>query len=239
MGMVSSTFVYALLAGIVPSAVWLLFWLREDSQNPEPRTLLTAVFIGGVISVVAAIFAEKYIADTITDQTTRYAAWAAVEEILKFIAVALIGLSAASNDEPIDAMIYCITVALGFAAFENFLFALNPATAGNLAQSIVNDNMRFIGATLVHVVCSATIGFVLGWTFYRGYLAKLIALSVGLAAAIAMHAAFNLSIINSAPGQTLQAFGWVWGAVILLLVLFEEIKVVGPKVSPQDRTSTS
>jgi len=191
--------------------------------------MLAAVFIGGIISVIVAIFAEKYIADMVSDQTTRYAAWAAVEEIVKFIAVALIALSSKQDDEPIDAMIYCITVALGFAAFENFLFALNPASAGNLAQSIVNDNMRFIGATLVHVVCTASIGFALGWTYYRSYISKIVAFVIGLGCAVSMHAAFNLSIINSGPDQTLQAFGWVWGAVILLMVLFEEIKVVGPK----------
>ena len=89
--------------------------------------------------------------------------------------------------------------------------------------------MRFIGATLVHVVSSATIGFMVGSAFYRGHVAKIINTLLGVAAAIALHASFNLSIINAGSMDTLRAFGWVWGAVVLLIILFEEIKAVRPR----------
>jgi len=224
----ASSFLLALIPGTLPSLVWLWFWLREDNLQPEPRKLLVATFFSGVVAVIGAVVAEKYVQDLVSDPTTRYAIWAAVEEVLKFVAVAVIALPAASNDEPIDAMVYMVVAALGFAALENTLFLLQPLSGGEYAQSIVTGNMRFIGATLVHVVSSATIGFALGYVFYKGVFAKILAIVVGLSAAITLHAAFNLSIINAGSADTLKAFAWVWAAVIILIVLFEEVKAVEP-----------
>jgi len=221
-------FIYALLAGLLPSLIWLFFWLREDS-NAEPRPLLIACFVGGMIAVVAAVFAEKYISEIVSDQTFLYSLWAAFEEIAKFVAVAVIALHSGYNDEPIDAMIYCVTVALGFAALENTLFIMGPFSGGQIAQGIITGNMRFIGATLVHVVSTATLGFCLGWAFYRGYMAKLFAVVIGLGGAIGLHAAFNLSIVTGGSADTLRAFSWIWGAVVILIILFEEVKAVRPR----------
>jgi RsiW-degrading membrane proteinase PrsW (M82 family) len=226
----SYTIIYAVIAGLVPSMIWLFFWLREDAENSEPRSLLIGCFIAGMLMVVAALFAEKYISDTVGNDTWRYILWAATEEVFKFVAVAIIALNTHYNDEPIDAMVYCIVVALGFAAVENMLFAMGPISAGSIAESIVNGNMRFIGATLVHTVSSAIIGFSLGLVFYRGWFSKMVALVLGLSAAIALHAAFNLSIITTSGADTLRTFAWVWGAVVILIVLFEEVKVVRPKI---------
>lgn len=226
----ATLFLYALLAGLLPSFIWLFFWLREDS-NAEPRALLTACFVGGMIAVVCAVFGEKYIADLVSDPTYRYTLWAAFEEVAKFVTVAVIALHSYYNDEPIDAMIYCIVVALGFAALENTLFILGPLSGGDIAKSIVTGNLRFIGATLVHIVSTATTGFALGWAYYRSPAVKLVALVIGLGSAIAIHAAFNLSIITGGAGDTLKAFSWIWGAVVILIVLFEEVKAVRPKAS--------
>lgn len=228
--MSATALLYALLSGILPAFIWLFFWLREDRQHPEPRSLLAACFFGGMLAVIAAIFLERYVADLYTDPTIRYTLWAAIEEILKFIAIAAIGLRSRANDEPIDAMIYCIVVALGFSALENALFIMDPLAGGEIAKSIVTGNMRFIGATLLHIVSSATIGFAIGYFFYHGRIVKMLAAVVGIIAAIAIHAAFNLSIIEASAADTLRTFSWIWGGVVIMIILFEEIKVVRPKL---------
>ncbi|MFA6315024.1 MAG: PrsW family glutamic-type intramembrane protease [Candidatus Paceibacterota bacterium] len=222
------TLVYALIVGLIPSLIWILFWLRED-EHSEPKWLLIAAFMGGVVAVLGAVFAEKYIADIVSNQSLRYSLWAAAEEILKFVAVAVIALHTRFNDEPIDAMIYCIITALGFAAIENALFVMQPLESGSIATGLMTVNMRFIGATLVHIVSSALVGFALGYVFYRGIITKIFAVAIGLSLAIILHAMFNLSIINGTTGDTMKAFAWVWGAVVILIVLFEEIKAVQPK----------
>jgi RsiW-degrading membrane proteinase PrsW (M82 family) len=223
------TFVYAFLAGILPSLLWLFFFTREDAGHKKPRGIIFGCFIGGAIAVVLAIFAEKIIADSVADLTARYTLWAAFEEIVKFIVAGSIIFYTSAHEDPVDAMVYCASVALGFAAIENTLFILGPLSSGSVAQALITTNMRFIGATLVHVVSSSLVGFFIGYVFYHKRWIKMLASLAGLAGAIALHATFNLSIINATSTDTLRAFGWIWGAVVILIILFEEVKAVRPQ----------
>ncbi|MES2314918.1 MAG: PrsW family glutamic-type intramembrane protease [Patescibacteria group bacterium] len=222
-------FLYAFIAGILPSLLWLFFFTREDASHKRPRGIIFGCFLGGAIAVIIAIFAEKVIADIVPDPTMRYTLWAAFEETVKFMVAGMIIFSSRATEDPVDTMVYCASVALGFAAIENTLFILGPLSHGSLVQAIITTNMRFIGATLVHVVSSALVGFMIGYVFYHGRLVKIAAALVGLAGAIALHATFNLSIINASSLDTLKAFGWIWGAVVILIILFEEVKAVHPK----------
>ena len=56
-----------------------------------------------------------------------------------------------------------------------------------------------MGATLVHTVGSALIGFCIGLAFYRGVWAKIGMAVIGLVGAVAVHSAFNLSVLSAAP----------------------------------------
>ncbi len=227
--MAFNAFLYAIAAGLLPSLLWLFFFIHEDNAHKRHRATIFGCFLGGMLAVIAAIFLEKAIAEGVANISMRYTLWAAVEECLKFVAVVLIALHASANEEPLDAMVYCATVALGFAAVENALFIMGPLSNGDVSQAILTGNMRFIGATLVHVVSSTFVGFLLGYAFYRGYVAKFISVIAGLAGAITLHALFNLSIISTDSGDTLKTFGWVWGAVVIVIILFEEIKAVHPR----------
>lgn len=222
---------YALIAGILPSLIWLWFWLKEDNLHPEPRGVVAMSFIAGAISVVIAIILEQFVQENFSDETLRYIIWASIEEVVKFGAVSLVAFHANILDEPIDGMIYCITVALGFAALENAFFIFSPLHAGQISTSIVTGNLRFIGATLVHVVSSASIGFMVGLTYYRGIFSKTIGIIFGIILAITLHACFNLAIIDGTAMTTLKVFGWVWCAVVILIILFEEVKAVHPKIA--------
>jgi RsiW-degrading membrane proteinase PrsW (M82 family) len=226
----STSFMYAFLAGIVPSFIWLYFWTREDTAHPEPRFLIALTFLAGSISVLVAIFAENYVAGLISDPTIKYTVWAAIEEILKMTAVGLVAMTTAYNDEPIDAMIYFIVGALGFAALENMFFLIDPLRLGDISKSISTVNLRFVGATLLHVVASASIGFALGITFYKSKIIKAFSVLLGLGVAIAIHASFNLSIVEGSSEDILKTFGWIWCAIVVLIILFEEVKVVRPKI---------
>ncbi|MDB5239147.1 MAG: hypothetical protein JWO00_482 [Candidatus Parcubacteria bacterium] len=226
--MIRAEFAYALMAGVLPPLVWLFFWLREDSAQPEPRPLLARCFFAGMLIVLVAIPLEQYIGTIAPSQSWQYIAWAAIEELLKFIAVAIVALRSKAYDEPIDAMVYAMTVALGFAALENTLFIMGPFSQGSLAQGIVFGNMRFIGATLVHLVCSTLVGFSLGLAFYRHTFSKVLTWTIGMGGAVAIHAGFNLTILHADSLDTLRTFGLVWGAVVIMIVFFEEIKAVKP-----------
>ncbi len=224
--MIYSSVFYSLIAGVLPSLIWLWFWLREDSKHDEPRWLLTISFIGGIVAVLFAIIIEEFIAEHVLDKNIKYTLWAATEEIAKFLALFIIVLTSKYNDKPLKPMIYCIVVALGFAAFENTLFLLEPVKMGEIAQSIITGNMRFIGATLVHIVSSASVGFAIGLSFYKNAMTKFVVISLGLLSAIAIHSAFNISIVNVENNDVLKIFAWIWLAVVILIMLFEEVKAV-------------
>ncbi len=221
---------YAILSGILPALLWLWFWLKEDNLHPEPRSILIGSFVAGMIVVIFAIFLEKFVAELVSSETTRYILWAGIEELVKFLAVGIIALGTSNLDEPVDAMIYCITVALGFAAIENTLFILGQLNAGEITKGIITGNMRFIGATLVHVISSALIGLMIGISFYKDIFVKTISVIFGVILAVALHSAFNLSIINATESNTLKIFGWVWCSVVILLIIFEEVKAIKPKI---------
>lgn len=216
---------YALLGGILPALVWLWFWIQEDKLHPEPQGRIMAAFIGGTIAVPLVYPLEKLASIHFGDLSpTTLLTWAIIEECAKFIMAWIIALRSRDNDEPIDALEYMITVALGFAALENTLFILTPLLDGNIVQSLMAGNMRFIGASLLHVVSSAVLGYCIGREFYRGKLLKNIWRVAGLCLAIALHTIFNVFIIYDNGSKTFFIFGCVWAAAIGVLLLFEKIK---------------
>lgn len=237
---ISYSILIASLGGIIPALIWLLFWLRED-KHPEPRKVILITFLFGMVSVPLALpfqyFISKYFAggeelSAIATNSLLLASliiflWASVEEILKYIASHLIFLQRKEIDEPMDWVIYMISTALGFSAAENALFLISPLLEGNVVRSLATGNLRFIGATLLHVICSAIIGVFLAFAFYKSKHIKTIYRSVGILTAIFLHTAFNLFIIINEQ-STMLVFSFVWIAVIALILLLERIKKLIP-----------
>lgn len=213
----------AMLGGVVPALLWLGFWLMEDRCEPEPKRYLIFTFIAGALTVFAALFFEKQAA-LYWSGPILLLAWAAIEEILKFGAAYFVALRAQVFDEPLDAVVYMITVALGFAAFENTLFLLTPLQDGEILKTIITGDLRFIGATLLHSLSSATIGLTLAYAFYRSPAIKRLAAAMGLVLAIALHALFNFFILGSGGGATFWVFLCIWFGVVGLLFMTERIK---------------
>lgn len=227
----------ALLAGIFPAIIWLMFWLREDRLHPEPRSIIVLAFLAGMLATSLAYPLEHFIADTLSslgiaaDRYTLLFLWSATEEILKYAAVILIALRTPFFDEPIDAVIYLVTIALGFAALENAMFLLNQVGSGDTAAAILLGNLRFIGSTVLHVAASGIIGLALAFTFYERRLERTLAGAAGLAGAIALHAIFNFSIMASEgdQGTIMLIFLGIWSVVIFILFLCEHAKRLAPR----------
>lgn len=217
------TLLYALLGGILPVLLWLWFWLKEDKKRPEPRGLIILAFIAGMIVVPLVLPFERFIDVNFTG-TIVIVLWAAIEEIFKYAAAYFAVLKRKEMDEPIDAVIYMITVALGFAALENTLFLLNPLMDGDFVNTIINGNLRFLGATLLHTLSSAAIGVMMALSFYRGTTFKKAYAFLGLILAIFLHTLFNFYIMKESGSQMLTVFFFVWVGIIILILFFEKIK---------------
>ena len=233
----------AALGGMIPSVIWLWFWLKEDKDSPEPNGLIALSFIGGMAIVYFVLPFQKLIASSITqimsvvdiitlgisalppsELTVRTIFWAFVEESAKYIVVFFIAFRSKFFDEPLDAVIYLITVALGFAAMENSLYIFKDIADGSNSV-LLNGNMRFLGATIVHTVSSAVLGVAIALSFYMSWYIRGIMAFVGIATATLLHTHFNLSIMGSTGTfSALLVFSQFWGAVIAIIILISLIK---------------
>lgn len=227
----SELFFGCLLVSIVPALIWLSFWLKEDEQNPEPRGFIVLAFLGGMMAVFIASFFEHATKGMFPSNQTTFL-WAGIEEIVKLIIFMLIVAPSQYLDEPIDPPIYMITIALGFAALENGLFLIDTLSNGNLADGVIAQSLRFIGASLLHVIASGMIGMSIGMAFFGTPLKKAIMMVVGLILAILLHSLFNFSILDGNGKNIFQVFSIVWVVGIIMLLLFEKVKQIGRSYLP-------
>lgn len=240
-----NTVLLAILGGVLPALAWLSFWLREDS-HPEPKKLIMKSFLYGMCAVPFALVAQ-FIINSIFIQGqsiqtvffTNYPIailsiilWAACEEYFKYKAAYNGGLNNKENNEPVDPMIYMITAALGFSALENTLFIFWPLLAGDSTIAFITGNMRFIGATMLHVATSAIIGMFASFSFYKNQEYKKRNILIGFIIAISLHTIFNSFIIRSEE-FTLIGFGTVWLTIILIIMIFEKVKKIYIKKQSQ------
>lgn len=238
-------FAIAFLGGLVPALFWLWFWLREDKERPEPYLLIALSFIAGMMVVPLALPLQRLACDLFASGICQpnpplnlVFIWVIIEELLKYAVALIVILWHKAVDEPIDLIIYMIVIALGFAALENALFIFNPLVAGDLMNSLLTGKFRFLGATLLHILASGTVGAFLAFAYYKSNTLKLAFGTLGLFVAIVLHALFNFFIMGASGETILGVFLFVWMGIIVLLLIFEKVKILEArhtKVNPQKR----
>lgn len=119
---------------------------------------------------------------------------ALVEEVLKYLVVREKVISDPEFDEPVDAMLYMIIAALGFAALENLLILWPAQKPFFLLETLTISSFRFVGATFLHVLSSAMVGYFLALSFFESK-NRIKLLMIGLGIAIVLHGFYNFSII--------------------------------------------
>ena len=225
---------YALLIGIIPALLWLWVWLHEDTEHPEPKLMLAISFVAGMFVAPIAVIMQMSIEKIIpvsgfvfigTFIGWNIIAWVVVEEALKFGA-SYFALKSKAFNEPVDAMIYLITAALGFVAVENTLFAFNNVLDGGINGLISGGLSRMIGPSLLHVVSSGTVGLAISLSFFKPKQTKILSIYAGLAIAVILHAIYNMLIITQIQKMALIAFGSVWVLAIILTAGFHIIKKI-------------
>ena len=85
-----------ILFGVLPSVIWLLFYLKRD-VHPEPKGMILKIFFYGMLVTIPAIFIEVFILKLTKNLSFLPAFWlsllnvfltvALVEELLKFFVV--------------------------------------------------------------------------------------------------------------------------------------------------------
>ena len=227
----------------LPPLLWLLFYLREDRKHPEPKRLLVAVFFGGIAAALLSIVVELFLLGDIrrakggvlTDLFPEifgnvlmiFLVVAVVEEYLKYLSVKALIVGRPEFDEPIDAMIYMMTAALGFAAIENVLFGL-PLFQTDFASGVTLAANRFIGANLLHALSSGIVGYFLAHSYFRPHRRHFILIGVLLASVL--HAFFNYFIIirEATPQAVNLLIFLLFMMAFVVFVEFERLKRDNP-----------
>jgi RsiW-degrading membrane proteinase PrsW (M82 family) len=224
-----------LILGLIPGFAWLVFYLSED-PHPEPKRLIVLTFFVGIAFgfftiIIEQLFNQSSAAIGIAElSVASLIGLAFIEEFMKFAAAFFAVGKSPELDEPIDAMIYMIVAALGFATLEN-IGAITSVAAAAAHGAIVVDaleavSLRFVGATLLHSLTSAIVGY--HWALGMAKKEVPEYLASGFFIATILHATFNYLILNYAS---------VGYSVLFLLIIgffvlsdFEKLKVSSKKL---------
>ncbi len=193
-----------LSAGLLPSFIWLLFYLRKDS-HPESNKMVLKIFLFGILSGIAAILLEKsfqkgYGALITTSALAGltlpfFLAGGLIEEGIKLAAVKIGLWKNHEADEPVDWILYMIIAALGFAALENVLVLTSYHEAITSFGALEVMVWRFLSATFLHALCSGALGYFWALSLCKSRKAYFWLSFIAIAS---LHAFYNWSIMNVA-----------------------------------------
>ncbi|MEK7629909.1 MAG: PrsW family glutamic-type intramembrane protease [Patescibacteria group bacterium] len=232
---------FLIIATILPAIIWLMLFLKED-LHPEPKRLIIYTFcIGVLVSLPVLLLQLSYQKWLGSDQSKillLVIGLALIEEVFKFFAAYFSVHNDPAFDEPIDAMIYMIAAALGFATIENFLVISNTL---NFAQpffsttvnSIQTMALRFVGATLLHTLTSGLIGYY--WAKSRLVKHGPALIIQGFVYATLIHAIFNFLVLRFQSNSLIYPSIFLVFILFFLLHDFEKIKAAPPAAN--DSTS--
>ena len=119
-----------IIFALLPSSIWLFFFLRKDA-HPESNQMILLVFFYGMLAIIPAAIIQLGFLE-ITEKLTYspflililniFIGVALIEEFSKYLVVKASALRSPELDEPLDVMLYVVIAALGFAAVENILY---------------------------------------------------------------------------------------------------------------------
>lgn len=195
-----------IIFGLLPSMVWLIFYLKKDS-HPESKRMVLKIFLYGMVSGIIAFAIGIWLSWSITFFGGEYVKSvpllfffvnhfiivALVEESSKFLIVKEKAINNKEFDEPVDAMVYMIISALGFAALENVLVLFSLGQTMIVKDAAIVSSFRFLGATFLHALASGTVGYFLALSICDSK-NRLKLIIKGLIIASILHGMFNITI---------------------------------------------
>jgi RsiW-degrading membrane proteinase PrsW (M82 family) len=207
-----------LVLGFVPGAFWLWYIRRKDDHEPEPWILVSIVFALGGAATYGVLWIRPWFEDLLPygndwdrSLADAFLLTAPLEEFLKTLAFVLGVIWHQELDEPLDGIIYGSAAGLGFASAEN-VFYLAEETATVTQLEVLG--VRAFTATLVHVSCSATIGFFLGLLRFSPRAVGCALALAGCVVAVLLHGLYDVFLF--AGGDAI----WVSLLVVLPGMLF-------------------
>lgn len=194
---------------------WLLYFDLKDALRPEPRRVLFLGFLLGALGVLPAwllYHAMPLIGlPSGPEGSPRELAWFCVgivgpiEEGVKFTLAALVLFRLRWFDEPIDGLVYASTVAIGFAAVENFFYAQSLDWHEQLARAFTTPLIHSLFSAIWGI--GAAYALLAAWTYWQ----RAFLISLSLLVSMTLHGLYDAALL------TLQA---PWLASLIALAIW-------------------
>ncbi len=157
---------YLLCLALAPAILILVYIYKKDKVEPEPVSLIIQLLLLGLASVAAAVLLGiplmllgngLFSADSVPFKVYEaFVVAALAEEGSKLFMLKIRTWKSPHFNYVFDAIVYAVTVSLGFAAFENLGYVL---TGGSVAESYAVAFFRGLLAVPGHAVNGVFMGF--------------------------------------------------------------------------------
>ena len=204
----SAALAFVPLVFVVPVLVW------ADRLEPEPRNARVHAFLwGATISILVAGTVNGVVLTAIGESVAVVGSAPFIEEIMKGLAV-VIAVRRREVDGPVDGIVYAGWVAAGFAVVENIEYFLAASDDGVLAETFV---LRAVVTPFSHPLFTAWTGLAIGRAVAAGR--PLRSAWWGLAVAMALHAAWNGSLVAAGGREDLTLLAVAASAFVGIFTL--------------------
>lgn len=211
---------------IVPGLLWVAYFRKRDLYDPEPYGLIIKTFIAGAFMIIPAGIIEAPFRGFIANPPslpilflTNVFAIGLVEEFVKYQAVRRVVFDHPEFNEPVDGVIYAITAGLGFAAFENALYAISYGFSVGVVRAVITS--------LVHASFSGIIGFNMGIAKFAPVAFRGPIIWRSIMVASVLHGLYDFLLMTQ-----MMSFPMLIGVVILLYAMLLGKVRTALKMSP-------
>ena len=157
-----------LLLAVIPSIVLFIIVWKGDRYEKEPPKLLIKLFLLGALTTVSASVIELFFGDVVLGfmdhqgmlyiLIENFLIVALAEEAGKFVVLKKVTWKHPAFNYTFDAVVYAVTVSLGFATLENILYLVE----NDISVAII----RAIFSVPGHVIDAIYMGYYYGFAKY-------------------------------------------------------------------------
>ena len=211
-----------LLVTILPSILIIFFFVNSDKFK-EPKSEIIKIFIFGILITIPAYILNTFLSDYWYNNTkvsediiSSFLTAAPIEEGLKLSILYYFVYKMKDFNEPLDGIVYGVTVSLGFATLENFYYVYLLADHFK-TTSMTLAIVRSFSAVPAHAV----FGIFMGYFFMKySFIKKGDNLFFAFIIPFVLHGCYNLFVSsNFLIAVLLIIFSW-----IIALRMFSKLK---------------
>lgn len=208
----------AILPGLLITAY--IYW--RDRHEPEPIKLLVICFFFGILSTYPAIKMEEFgiydlgiiiSKDPWMTFTFAFMIIAFSEELVKYIFLRYYIYPNKEFCEPMDGIVYSVTISMGFATWENVLYVL--IRPEDLQEAMRIGHARIFTAVPAHAAFAMTMGYFTGLAKFVPKRESLY-LFFGLGGAVLLHGLYDFFIFSNLKAYAMY---YTYATLILSIII--------------------